>query len=122
MKLRRRVADESRMRSLLTNPISDGEAILRAAGYERREILVTRKIRKPSRSGYGEGSIAGGKETDTRRRFRRGNGGGTQERDVSELVKPSWPRGERPRSKVGVGNSAEGQRVAAEPVVVVNRW
>ena len=37
-------------------------------------------------------------------------------------VKPSQPRGEIPRSKVGGGNVVEGWRVAAGPVRVVNRW
>jgi hypothetical protein len=38
-----------------------------------------------------------------------------------ELVKPCWPRGESPRSKVGAGNGVEGQRVAAGSVGVKNR-
>ena len=38
-----------------------------------------------------------------------------------KLVKPSWSRGERPRSKVGAGNGDEGQRVAAGSVGVKNR-
>lgn len=36
-------------------------------------------------------------------------------------VKPSRPQGESPWSKVGVGNGAEGRRVAAGSAVVVNR-
>jgi len=41
---------------------------------------------------------------------------------VSRLVKPSWSREEKSRSKVHVGNGVEGQRVAAGSVVVMNRW
>ena len=66
-------------------------------------------------------------DTGTRPRIRwcgtkRGNDGGTYGREVLELAKPSWPRGESPRRKVGVGNSAEGQRVAAGSVGVRNLW
>ena len=39
----------------------------------------------------------------------------------SKLVKPSWSRGETPRSKVDAGNGDEGQRVAAGSVGAKNR-
>ncbi len=53
----------------------------------------------------GEGSIGRGRTlVDSRVRFRRGNDGSTQRRVALELVKPSWPRGETSRSKVGAGN------------------
>jgi hypothetical protein len=70
----------------------------------------------------GEGNIGGGRTlADSRSRFRRGNDGSTQRRVALELVKPSWSRGETPRSKVGAGNGVEGQRVAAGSVGVKNR-
>lgn len=81
---------------------------------------------RPSHSFTGEGSTGGGNLDDHRSRLPRGNGGSTQGRVVPKLAKPSWSRGERPRSKVGAGNSTEDQRVAAglisssEPLVM--RW
>ena len=99
------------------------------AGERRRGPQVSnvvqassRLVRKPSHSYRGEGSIGGGRTlADSRSRFRRGNDGGTQRRVATKLVKPSWPRGETLRSKVGVGNGAEGQWVAAGPVRAMNR-
>jgi hypothetical protein len=82
----------------------------------------SRLVRKPSHSNRGEGSIGGGRTlADSRSRFRRGKDGSTQRRVALELVKPSWSRGETPRSKVGAGNGVEGQRVAAGSVGVKNR-
>ena len=70
----------------------------------------------------GEGSIGRGRTlADSRVRFRRGNDGSTQRRVALELEKPSWSQEESSWSKVGVGNGAEGQRVAAGPVRAKNR-
>jgi hypothetical protein len=80
-----------------------------------------KEYRKPSLLSEGEGSTGRGKLADDRDRLRRGNGGSTQGWVVSKLAKPSWPRGERPRSKVAAGNGDEGQRVAAGSVGVMNR-
>ena len=81
----------------------------------------TRFIRKPSHSYRGEGRIGGGRTlADSRSRFRRGKDGSTQRRVAFETGEALWSRGERPRSKVGVGNGVEDQGVAAGSVGVMN--
>jgi len=124
MKLRRRFAGESRGRCLLTNPVTDRGATLWAAGNERRASLVNSYHPAPSFWSFGEGSIRHGILAEAVS----GPGGvlaaARKERVGSKLVKPSWPRGESPRSKVGPGNRdrrPEGGRWARqseEPLVM----
>ena len=112
---------ESRVRRLPTNLVMDQKAIRRAAGIERRASLVNHKFRGPSHSITGEGNTDDGSLAEA------GVGPGgvmTAARRKGlylELERPSWSRRERRRSKVGAGNSDEGQRESAGRIVVVNR-
>jgi hypothetical protein len=81
---------ESTVRCLLTNPITDREATLRAVGIERRAILEMDKSgSRASRQLAKAAPICGRTLADSRSRFRRGNDDSTQRRDTSKLVKPS---------------------------------
>jgi len=112
----------SRGRCLLTNPTSGRGATLRAAGIERcASLVMTRTGGRASR--VKAKAVPGAENWLT---TATGSGGvmaaARRERVVLKLAKPSWPRGERPRSKVVAGNGDEGQRVAAGSVGAMNRW
>src|SRR5437763_13119214 len=102
MKLRRHVAvAKSRAWYLLTNPALGRGTTRRAAGIESGASLVNTKP-VPSLSITGEGSIRSG----YLKKHRSGTGGvfaaARREGEHRRPAKPSWPRGERPRRKVGL--------------------
>jgi hypothetical protein len=45
-----------------------------------------------------------------------------QEKVVTQLERPSSPFGERPKNKVAAGDSREGERESAWPIVAMKRW